>query len=340
MVPPGRRLLAAVSGGPDSVAMLSALVALRRPLGISLRAGYVDHGLRPAAARREAALVQKLCRMWAVPFHRVAVRLRRRGGQSLEEAARLARYEALAGLAHRKSCGAIAVGHTADDQAETVLMWILRGTGTAGLAGIPPVREVRSKLGPNVRVIRPLLACSRQEVLAYLKGQGIRPLLDRSNLSPRYLRNRVRSELLPLLEREYNPQVRRHLCRLAEILREDWGWIRAEAQRQFSRAVRQRAGQASVNRTLLRKAHPALRRALLRLTVERLQGDHHGFRSAHWEELDELLDASGAARLDLPHRFQAEVRPRGRLILRRAALSARRESGRLTLKEGAKGKNG
>ena len=340
MVPPGRRMLAAVSGGPDSLAMLSALVALRKPLKVTLRAAYVDHGLRPAAARREAVLVQKLCRMWAVPFHRLTLRLRRRGGQSLEELARLARYGALAELARRKSCGAIAVGHTADDQAETVLMWILRGTGTAGLAGIPPVREIGAGAGRKVKVVRPLLSCSRQEVLQYLQGQGIRPLLDRSNLSPRYLRNRVRRELLPLLEREYNPQVRRHLCRLAEILREDWDWIRAEAQRQFSRAVRQRAGGASLNRGLLRKAHPALRRALLRLTVERLQGDHHGFRSAHWEELDELLGASGPGRLDLPHRFQAEVHPRDRLILRQAALFPRRESGRLTFKEGVKGKNG
>ena len=326
MLQPGNRVLVGVSGGPDSLALLSALVALRQGYRLTLRTAYVDHGLRPAAARREARLVSKVAAALGVPVSVLARRVARKRAESLEAAARKVRYDALAQLACRHRCQAIALGHTADDQAETVLMWILRGAGTSGLAGIPPVREIQrdpskgARWGnglkePRLRIIRPLIHCSRAEVLEYLKAQGIRPLLDRSNLSRRFVRNRIRRDLLSTLEREYNPQVRRHLCDLADLLREDLEWMKKEARSQFRRVACIGKSSVRLDRSQMRKLHPALRRSVLRLATERLQGNGHGFGLRNWEMLDRLLLEKGRGALDLPHGFRAEGAKEDLLIL-------------------------
>jgi len=312
MLRSGDRVLVAVSGGPDSLALLSALVALRSVLRIQLRAAYVDHGLRPAAARREAALVRKLGREWKVPVTVLTRRVSKGKRNSLESSARQARYQALTALAGKLRCRTIATGHTADDQAETVLMWILRGTGTTGLAGIPPVRE-----SGGVKIIRPLIGCTHSEVKDTLRAQRVRPLLDRTNLSSRFLRNRLRHRLIPQLEREFNPQVRRHLCQLAELVREDLGWLTDEAGRRFRQVARVREGKVRLKRALLRKEPPALRKAVLRMAAGRLQGDRQGFGLRHWEMLDRLLLGPETGAVDLPHRFRA-VAQNGTLILSRS----------------------
>ena len=326
MLQRGRRLLVGVSGGPDSLALLSALVALRQDYRLTLWAAYVDHGLRPAAARREARLVSQVASSLGVKTDVITRPVVKRKAESLEAAARSIRYDALAQLARRHRCQAIALGHTADDQAETVLMWILRGAGTTGLAGIPPVREIqreptRRKQGgnglkePRLRVIRPLIHCSRAEVLEFLKAQGIRPLLDRSNLSRRFMRNRIRRDLLSTLEQEYSPQVRRHLCDLAELLREDLDWMKKEARSQFRRVAHIGKSSVRLDRSRLRDLHPALRRSVLRLATERLQGNGHGFGLRNWEMLDRLLLENGRGAVDLPHGFRAEAVRGNRLIL-------------------------
>ena len=309
MLRSGDRVLVAVSGGPDSLALLSGLVALRNERRFALRAAYVDHGLRPAAARKEAALVKRLGLEWGVPVTVLRRPVRERKEESLETAARRIRYEALTALARSSRCTVVATGHTADDQAETVLMRVLRGAGITGLAGIPPVR----RLG-KLRIIRPLLGCTRREVTAHLKTIGVRPLLDRSNLSGRFLRNKIRRDLLPELEK-INPQVRRHLSRTAELAREDLDWMKAEAAGRFRRVARVRQGKVLLDRTLLRKEPPALRRAVLRLAAERLQGSGQGFASRHWELLDGLLAGPGTGAADLPHGFRAEAK-NGVLLLK------------------------
>jgi tRNA(Ile)-lysidine synthase len=306
----GERVLVAVSGGPDSVALLSVLVSLRNELKLTLRAAYVNHALRPAAAKKEAVLVKRLGKEWGVPVTVLRRPVRKGKKDSLESAARKYRYEALAALAWKLRCTAIATGHTADDQAETVLMRILRGSGTTGLAGIPPVR-VWAKL----RIVRPLIGCTREQVMEHLRAGGLHPLLDRSNLSPRFVRNRIRNDLLIRLEKEFNPQVRKHLCQLADLIREDQEWLAGEAVRRFRQVARLREGKVRLNRALLRKEPPGLRRAILRLAAQRLQGSVQGFSLKHWLLLDELLAGQGTGAADLPHRFRAEVK-NGALVLR------------------------
>jgi len=321
MLKSGDRVLVGVSGGPDSLALLSSLAALRDSFGLVLRAAYVDHGLRPAACRREAALVKRLGRLWGVPVDILRGKVRRSGGESLEAAARAVRYQALVELAVRNRCRKIALGHTRDDQAETVLMWLLRGTGTTGLAGIPPVRDLeRPAAGRSIKIIRPLIESSRAEVEATLRDHRIRALQDRSNRSVKFLRNRIRHELLPLLERQYNPRMRDHLSRLAEILRTDLDWIESQGKAAFRQLARVGEGRVRLDRIQLICLPAALRRTVLRLAIEKLQGNRNGFSSLHWGMLEQRMMEKLPSPVDLPHGFRAEFPDRHRLLIRRVNL--------------------
>ena len=318
MLKPGDKVLVGVSGGPDSSVLLGCLVALRDSLRLELRAGYLDHGLRPAACRREAAFVRRIGRLWGVPVDILRRKVRRSGGGSLEAAARAVRYQALIELAARNRCRKIALGHTRDDQAETVLMWLLRGTGTTGLAGIPSVRELeRPAQGRTIKIIRPLIDSSRAQVEAYLRDHRIRALQDRSNRSRKFLRNRIRHDLLPLLERQYNPRMRDHLSRLAEILRTDLDWIESQGKVAFRQLARVRKDRVRLDRRKLASLPAALRRTALRLAVEKLQGNRNGFSSLHWGMLEQRVMEKDPSPVDLPHGFRAEFPNRDGLLIRR-----------------------
>jgi tRNA(Ile)-lysidine synthase len=203
LAPRGSRVLVAVSGGPDSMALLHVMALLRSKLGIGLFAHGVDHGLRAEAAAEldvAAAMASEL----DVPFTRS--RLKVEPGGNLQARARGARWEALRGAASRSGATAIATGHHADDRAETLLMRLLRGTGMRGLAVLPPRDGDR---------IRPLLRARRQDVLAHVARHGIPHADDPSNRDPRFLRSRVRHELMPALQR-LSPRIVEHLCALAD----------------------------------------------------------------------------------------------------------------------------
>jgi tRNA(Ile)-lysidine synthase len=207
---PGDRVLVAVSGGPDSMALLHALWEARARLGVTLEVVGVDHGLRPEAAR-ELDLVRARAEALDLRFVRLAadVARERRGGVSLQDAARRARLGALASLATARGARRVALGHQADDQAETVLFRILRGTGLPGLAGIPYERDP---------FVRPLLDVWRAEILRYLHRRSIPFVEDPSNADLRYARARIRHRILPLLAEE-NPRVSEALVALATAAR-------------------------------------------------------------------------------------------------------------------------
>jgi len=224
---PRETVLVAVSGGPDSLALLHLLTRLRTPWQLTLHVAHVDHGLRPEAVE-DAAFVESIGRAWDVPVtvKTVDVRGERQPGESVQQAARRLRYRALAEVARTVDARRIALGHHADDQAETVLMRLLRGAGPTGLAGMRPRR------GPY---IRPLLGVTRADVEAYCRRFGLEPRRDPSNLSPQYLRSRIRHHLLPILEQEYNPNIRTVLSRTAALLREEDDLVEALARRAHRR---------------------------------------------------------------------------------------------------------
>lgn len=210
---PGQHLLVAVSGGPDSIALLSLLYRLARSWRLTLTAIHCNYGLRGAESDGDELFVREFCQERQLPLviHRPTL-VKRRQRSSLQARARDARYDFMRQLAHEVGAVRIAVGHTANDQAETVLMWMLRGAGMAGLAGMPYMREDG--------IIRPLLASTREEVLAYLGQEGLTSRRDSSNEKPLYYRNRIRKDLLPVITR-LAPAAVRVLQRQADVARED-----------------------------------------------------------------------------------------------------------------------
>jgi tRNA(Ile)-lysidine synthase len=216
----GARLLVAVSGGADSMALLLSVAELAPERGLGVVAAHVAHGLRGPAGDADHDAVRDLAREIGVEF--VARRLALADGPGLEARARTHRYAALREMADDAGAAWIATGHTRHDQAETVLMRLVRGSGRRGLGGMRAVRE---------RLLRPLLGVGRTDVRVYLAGRHVRPVLDATNADLRHLRNRVRRLVLPLLEQECNPRVVEHLAALAARLAAEDDFLDAEASR-------------------------------------------------------------------------------------------------------------
>jgi tRNA(Ile)-lysidine synthase len=233
---PGDRVAVAVSGGADSVALLLLLLEMRSELGIVVSVAHFNHKLRGKASDKDEKFVAELAAKHTLPFHLeradVAARARREKA-NLEDTARRARYEFFGSLVRNGHASRIAVAHTADDQAETVLAHIMRGTGLAGLGGIhPTVREV----------VRPLLEVRRAELRAYLRIKKQTWREDATNLDVRRTRARIRRRLIPLLEKEFQPQAVRHLIVLAELAREDEACLEALTERSFAQFAERNAG--------------------------------------------------------------------------------------------------
>jgi tRNA(Ile)-lysidine synthase len=219
---PGDAVVVAVSGGPDSVALLHGLALLARREGWKLQAAHLHHGIRGADADADEDLVRTLSARLGVPLSLRRLDPEHLRGASLEARARRVRYAFLHEVARRTGASRIATGHTRDDQAETVLLRLLRGSGARGLAGIRPRREDG--------VVRPLILASRAEVIEFLARGGVAFREDATNRDPRFLRNRVRHEVLPLL-RALSPRIEERLASLADSLRADADWIETSTAR-------------------------------------------------------------------------------------------------------------
>ena len=253
----GQHLLVAVSGGPDSVALLSLLHRLAGPWRLSLTAVHCNYGLRGAESDDDESFVRAFCleRQLPLVIHRPRL-VKRRQRSSLQAAARDARYDFMKQLAHEVGADRIAVGHTANDQVETVLMWLLRGAGLTGLAGMPYAREDR--------IIRPLITATREEVVAYLDHEGLTYRRDSSNEKPLYHRNRIRKELLPAITR-LAPAAVRVLQRQADIFREDERYLEQVTRTLADTLVRREAnGVQRFDRRAFIELPVALQRRLIR----------------------------------------------------------------------------
>ncbi|MCL2459225.1 MAG: tRNA lysidine(34) synthetase TilS [Desulfobulbus sp.] len=266
----GSRLLVGVSGGADSMALLHVLAALHNNFSCTLVAAYIDHGLRPEETPGEWACVREAATRLGIESTRLAIdvgAVAAAGRLSLEHAAREARYRAFAELAGQWSTDLLAVGHTADDQAEEILLRLFRGGGGKALAGM------RMRAG---HIIRPLLGVRKQEVLAYLADKGIGHCFDSSNNDRRFLRNRIRLDLLPLLESAYDPGIRAALLKTAANLGEDEDLLESLLAEQWTAVVKTCPPDANAPRSLrldraaFRRLHPALQRRLLERLLWRL----------------------------------------------------------------------
>jgi tRNA(Ile)-lysidine synthase len=286
----GARLVVAVSGGADSMVLLHALVHLMPRLGTRLHVAHIHHGLRGRSADRDAALVSTEADRYgvAVSVERLAAESRRRG-TSVQVWARDARYARLEAIRKRKRAAWILTAHTQNDQAETLLLNLLRGTGPRGLAGIPPVRG---------RILRPLLTVSRAEIEAYAASHGVAFREDPSNRSVAYRRNRIRRQLLPLLAREYNPRIVETLAALASQVREDEAFLVAQVCALAAEAVQERKSGIRVHAGLVGAAPPALARRLFQEAFHRAGAERLGLTRRHLAALAQL--ASHGGRVLLP----------------------------------------
>jgi tRNA(Ile)-lysidine synthase len=274
----GDSLVVAVSGGPDSMALVYALDALRDELKLRLHIAHLDHCLRLDSAR-DKEYVESVARKLNLPFTATQVNIRglaKKG--SIEQICRNARLGFLFRVARTIKAKKIALGHNLDDQAETVLMRILRGTGLYGLAGILPKREIA-----GFWIIRPLIEVRRKEIQAFLKRKKIKPLLDKTNLEDIYFRNKVRNRLIPLLEKEYNQNIKEVLANLAQSAGCDYAYLLQQALR-FRGAGRRR-----LNLAKLAKLHPAMQRLLIRQAIAELKGDTRRITFRHLKEIEDLL---------------------------------------------------
>lgn len=275
----GQHILVAVSGGPDSVALASILRRLRSSWKLTLSAVHCNYGLRGDESEEDQQFVEDFCRDLGVPLHVRRVELHADGREgSLQAEARDLRYRVMQEIAEKCGADRIAVGHTADDQAETVLLWMIRGAGLTGLSGMPAFRDNQ--------IIRPLYETKRHEILTYLRRAGLSFREDSSNFKPLYLRNRVRNELIPVLTRLV-PSSIDALCRLADICREDDRYLDQQAAVLCSSAVqRGSAGDRTIDRSLLLELPLAFQRRCIR---NLFREDDRQFRSPSIRTVDRII---------------------------------------------------
>lgn len=309
-------VLVAVSGGPDSVALLYVLLALAPAFQLRLGVAHLNHGLRPVPlAQRDQALAKKLAAAEGLPFfeaHADTGAYQRAHRLSPEDAARRLRYRFLNRIASENAYHKIALGHQADDNAEQVLMSVIRGSGLQGLAGIPPRR--------GGKLIRPLIRTRRTDLLAFLKAEQRVFVSDETNRDTGFLRNRVRQDLLPRLENSYNPGIRAALNRLSEILRAENDALAADTQRSLDRVVIAKAS-ASMQLSIqqLKELPLAARRRVLLHVFFGLQQRPQRIGLRHIQAANDLIETGPpAGRYDLPGRIRLERR-KEHLIIRRSA---------------------
>ena len=297
----GKTLVVAVSGGPDSLALLFALHRLSEELSVDLHGAHLDHGIRGEASAADARFVADIFsrlgvgltnELADVPSHQAE------HGQSLEEAAREVRYSFLARVAATQHADAVAVGHTRDDQVETVMLNIIRGSGLAGLRGMAQT-SARSVEGHQLVVVRPLLDTPRIDTEEYCHALGLSPRIDESNASTELTRNRVRMEVLPVLERQ-NPAARDSLLRLSRAAKEQVDFLEDQVAAVWDAVVRIRPDHAALDRDAFARQAPAMQSQLLRQAVSRVAGGLKEVEESHLGDMRRLMGGQVGRTLDLP----------------------------------------
>lgn len=300
MVEPGDRVLVAVSGGPDSVCLLAVLHSLALELHMNLHLAHLDHMFRGKESADEALFASDLAEEFGIPAtieHIDVPAFCRERGLSPQAGAREVRYEFFSRAARSVGASVIATGHTATDQAETFLMRLLRGAGASGLAAIPPKRD---------NIIRPLIEVTRDEVIAYLESGGLHYVSDSSNAKPVYTRNRIRLDILPMLER-FNPRIVKTLATEAALLRDENTAMDAYLDAVASSVCLQENDILVIKRTEFNTLLPALKRRLIRKAVNLAGTAAKGLSAVQIEEvLDFLTKAQTGRALRLPGGFTIE----------------------------------
>lgn len=301
MIEPGQGIVIGVSGGSDSLALLHILWSLRDKLGIEAVVAHVEHGIRGQQSLDDARYVMEIARHMGLPVyvkHCDVPLYAREHGLSEEEAGRIIRYEFFGHVCEIRGCSKIAVAHNKNDNAETILFNILRGTGLDGLVGIKPV------VG---NIIRPMLDVSKADIEAYCTAAGLNARKDYTNEDAAYTRNRIRLKLIPFLEREFNPNIIDSLVRMANILNDDNEYLKECVREAYEQVVHITDGIAVVAAEKFAVLHKAIQRRISRSIIYAIKGDINGIEFFHIEQLTEYINTSRAGqKLVLPFDILAE----------------------------------
>lgn len=284
LIKKGDNVVAALSGGPDSACLLHILFSLAGRLDFRVYAIHINHMLRGAESDADEQYAGELCQSLHIPFRPVRVdigELSRNRRMSLEEAGREVRYEEFGKYADEIGAAAIAVAHNRNDQAETVLMHLLRGSGLDGLAGM----EFR-----RGRIIRPLLDTDRREILDYCREQGLTPRTDSTNLKDDFTRNKIRLKLIPYIDENFDADITSALCRVSRLAGTDGDFLDGCARKEYEQAVAETGGDfVKLRLDALKSLHPALLGRVLRFAAGGLRGGLQGIESKHVEILADLV---------------------------------------------------
>lgn len=299
LITEGDKILIGLSGGADSVYLLNFLVKLREKYPLQLYAVHVNHGIRGTEAEEDEAFAEKYAKKLQVDFEAVSLDipgLAAEQGMTEEEAGRYYRYRSFRQIMEREGCHKIAVGHHRDDQAETLLFQLIRGSGLRGLGAMRPCHD---------GIIRPLLQISRKQIESELRVEGICWQEDSSNQDSLYARNKIRRQLIPYLQKELQPEVVEHLAGTAEQVQEVWNYFYRQIQTEYTALVQKKSAGLSFARDAFLQLDPALRPYILLEFMAEAAGSRKDIGRVHVQNMMNLIQGETGKRISLPYHLQA-----------------------------------
>jgi tRNA(Ile)-lysidine synthase len=285
------KVLVCVSGGPDSVALVYLLYFLRDEFKLKLQIAHLNHMIRGSQADQDAEFVRKLSQRLNLPIiskKKDVPSFVKKNKMSLEEGARLLRYRFFLEAAKKFKADKVAIGHTADDQVETVLMRIIRGTGLEGLGGMQPVSEQN-----GIKIIRPLIEVWKEEITDYLREKNLRFRMDLSNKDRAYFRNKIRLGLIPHLSRSYNPGIKEIILRFSDAVRQDCDYLEKSSKKAFENLseawAKKNKTEVGISIRRLKKYPLAVQRRIMRLAIKKVKGDLQRINFQNLKDLNSLI---------------------------------------------------
>lgn len=304
LIEDGDKIVLGISGGPDSVCLLHILNRLKEKLNIELYAAHMNHQIRGIEAQKDALYVADLCDKMGITYFVKSIDVPKYcsdNGLSIEEGARKLRYEMFDEIKQKTKSNKIAIGHNLNDQAETVLMRIMRGTGLQGLRGIEYVRENG--------IIRPLLDVERKEIEDYCEVHNLNPRIDESNLENIYTRNKIRLELIPYMKDNFNTNLIESIVRMSNNLRSDSDYIESDAEEKFKDICKVSSDSVEVDINSFKKLHNAIKVRVLRKGIKSILGDTNFIDQKH---IDDVMEFESESKIN-----KMLTLPRGVFVYRR-----------------------
>lgn len=305
MLEKGDKVIAGVSGGADSICLLFVLMELQKQIPFEIVVVHVNHGLRGAEADADEKYVKDMCEKHHIPYVSYLENIEliaKNRKQSMEEAGREVRREAFYRTMKTYGGTKIALAHHKNDNVETFMMNLARGTGLKGLGGICPVKE---------QIIRPLLCVERSEIEQYLKEQKIAYCIDKTNKSDDYTRNRIRNHIIPYFEREINPQTVSHINETMEFLREIQFFMQKQTEKYWETCVEMQGDTYVVKEEAYRSVPGTIQPLLLKQVLSSIAGKEKDIESVHLNILQELMEKQVGRKADLPYEMEARKGYRG-----------------------------